>query len=247
MFCSLDIKSGHKILKNRLDWVTKRIYSLWDCFLIYKMGVVITVTSQNYIQGIHVYVCAYIYMPYLNNILYPGGARGKEHTCQCRRHKRHGFNFWVRKIPWRRKWQPTQHSCLENPMDRGAWWATVHGAAKSWTWLQWLSLHACRVSSIVVSGVLSVTVITKQQLPLRFSWSFLVCWGSVWCFPILDCLSHTLQTIQAAFSQMMSTLKWCSSMESLCGFFPPALYLPTLIDMDLLQKGLRWTVACSTY
>ena len=28
---------------------------------------------------------------------------------------------------------PLQNSCLENPMDRGAWWATVHKAAKSWT------------------------------------------------------------------------------------------------------------------
>ena len=27
---------------------------------------------------------------------------------------------------------PLQHSCLENPMDRGAWWAAVHGVAKSW-------------------------------------------------------------------------------------------------------------------
>ena len=26
---------------------------------------------------------------------------------------------------------PLQHSCLENPMDRGAWWATVHGVSKS--------------------------------------------------------------------------------------------------------------------
>ena len=26
-----------------------------------------------------------------------------------------------------------QYSCLENPMDRGAWWAAVHGVAKSWT------------------------------------------------------------------------------------------------------------------
>ena len=26
-----------------------------------------------------------------------------------------------------------QYSCLENPIDRGAWWATVHGVAKSWT------------------------------------------------------------------------------------------------------------------
>ena len=30
---------------------------------------------------------------------------------------------------------PLQYSCLGNPMARGAWWATVHGAAKSWTWL----------------------------------------------------------------------------------------------------------------
>ena len=30
---------------------------------------------------------------------------------------------------------PPQHSCLENPMDRGAWWATVHTVAKSRTWL----------------------------------------------------------------------------------------------------------------
>ena len=28
-----------------------------------------------------------------------------------------------------------QYSCLEFPMDRGAWWATVHGVAKSWTLL----------------------------------------------------------------------------------------------------------------
>ena len=32
---------------------------------------------------------------------------GKKPTCQCRRPKRHGFNLWVRKIPWRRKWQCT--------------------------------------------------------------------------------------------------------------------------------------------
>ena len=30
---------------------------------------------------------------------------------------------------------PLQYSCLENSMDRGAWWAIVHGVAKSWTQL----------------------------------------------------------------------------------------------------------------
>ena len=28
---------------------------------------------------------------------------------------------------------PLQYSCLENPMDRGGWWASVHGVTKSWT------------------------------------------------------------------------------------------------------------------
>ena len=36
-----------------------------------------------------------------------GGARGRESTCQCWRLNRHGFDPWVRKIPWRRQWQPT--------------------------------------------------------------------------------------------------------------------------------------------
>ena len=35
-----------------------------------------------------------------------GRASAKEPACQCRRHKRCGFNPWVRKIPWRRTWQP---------------------------------------------------------------------------------------------------------------------------------------------
>ena len=35
-----------------------------------------------------------------------------------------------------------QYSCLEKPMDRGAWGATVHGVAKNWTRLKQLSLHS---------------------------------------------------------------------------------------------------------
>ena len=38
---------------------------------------------------------------------FAGGASGKESTCQCRRHKRCGFDPWVSKIPWSRQWQPT--------------------------------------------------------------------------------------------------------------------------------------------
>ena len=38
---------------------------------------------------------------------------------------------------------PFQYSCLENPMDRGVWWATAHRVAKSQTQLNQLSSHAC--------------------------------------------------------------------------------------------------------
>ena len=36
---------------------------------------------------------------------------------------------------------PLQYSCLENPVDRGAWQATVHRVTKTWTQLKWLSTH----------------------------------------------------------------------------------------------------------
>ena len=39
-------------------------------------------------------------------VSFPGGASGKEPARQYRRYKRHRFDPWVGKIPWRRKWQP---------------------------------------------------------------------------------------------------------------------------------------------
>ena len=50
-------------------------------------------------------VMAYSYIPWFWG--FQGDANGKEPTYQCRRHKRHRFDPWVGKIPWRRAWQPT--------------------------------------------------------------------------------------------------------------------------------------------
>ena len=47
--------------------------------------------------------------------------------------------------PRRGHGNPLQYSCLENPMDRGAWWAMVHRVAKRWTQLKQFSMHACIV------------------------------------------------------------------------------------------------------
>ena len=63
----------------------------------------------------------------------PRWRSGKDST---RRHRNWRFHPWVRKIPWRRKyWQLAPYSCLENPVDSGAWWTTVHGVAQSRTGL----------------------------------------------------------------------------------------------------------------
>ena len=44
-----------------------------------------------------------------------------------------GFSPWIGKTPWKKKEHPLQYSCLENLMDRGAWWTAVHRVAKGWT------------------------------------------------------------------------------------------------------------------
>ena len=59
-----------------------------------------------------------------------GGASGKEPTCQCRRHKRCSSIPMLGRSLGGGCGNPLQYSCLDNPMDRGAWWATVHGIAE---------------------------------------------------------------------------------------------------------------------
>ena len=72
------------------------------------------------------------------------GHSGKESTCRCRRH---GFNPWVwKRAPGVGNGNPLQYSCLRNPLDRGAWWATDHGVAQSWTRLsvyEWKQYTSC--------------------------------------------------------------------------------------------------------
>ena len=45
---------------------------------------------------------------------------------------------------------PLQYSCLENPTDRGAWWATVHRVAKSWTQLSDFTFTFNRASQVAL-------------------------------------------------------------------------------------------------
>ena len=57
---------------------------------------------------------------------------------------------------------PLQYSCLENPMDRGAWWAAVHGVAKSQTGLSDFTFtfhfHALEKEMATHSSVLALKI-----------------------------------------------------------------------------------------
>ena len=74
------------------------------------------------------------------NVGFLGGTSGKEPTCQCIKNVRN-----VGSIPELGRFlggSPLQYSYLEDPMDRGAWYAMVHRVTKSWTQLKRLSIHA---------------------------------------------------------------------------------------------------------
>ena len=73
---------------------------------------------------------------------FPGGTSGKEPACQCRKRKSRRFDPWVRKIPWRRKWQPTSGFLPGESHGQGSLVATVHSVSQSWTWLKRLSMPA---------------------------------------------------------------------------------------------------------
>ena len=60
----------------------------------------------------------------------PRWLSGKEPACQCSSHKRHGFDPWVGRIPWNRKWQPTPVILPGKYHAQRSLEATVHGVKK---------------------------------------------------------------------------------------------------------------------
>ena len=72
----------------------------------------------------------------------PWWPRSKEYTCYT---GEAGSIPGLGRAPGGGHGYPLQYSRLVNPMDRGAWWATVHRVTKHWTRLKRLSMHAHRL------------------------------------------------------------------------------------------------------
>ena len=119
-----------------LLWVTLKSCGFWQLKLALQL------TSVYILQGVRAHseimgqvcVCLHKRFPegnlhfYLLSWGFSGSTRGKEPSCQCRRH---GFHPWVRKSPWRRKWQPTL--VLSGGLQSMR--------SQSQIWLQRLSMH----------------------------------------------------------------------------------------------------------
>ena len=83
-------------------------------------------TNTNRRNGIKILIL------YLSSGMISSGSAVRIHL-QCRRHR---FNLWVRKVLWKKKWQPTPIFLPGKSMDRGALRATVHRVVKSQTLLK---------------------------------------------------------------------------------------------------------------
>ena len=93
-------------------------------------------------EGIYVYV-----------YLVPGGSNGQESACNA---GDPGLTSGLGRSPGEENGYRLQYSCLENSTDRGAWWAIVHGIAKSGT--------LSRLDSLIIADSLCCTTETNTAL-----------------------------------------------------------------------------------
>ena len=88
----------------------------------------------NSLQGILWGTICHFHMSIVN-VGFPDGSSGKEFTCSAGDTRDSGLIPGSERSPGGGNGNPLQYYCLENHMDRGAWWATVHVAPKSQTQL----------------------------------------------------------------------------------------------------------------
>ena len=83
-----------------------------------------------------------MFLGWVKSYGFPGGTSGRQPICQCRRYKPTCSISGSRRSSGEGYGNPLWYSCLENPLDRRPWWATVRRVPNSWTWLKWLRAPA---------------------------------------------------------------------------------------------------------
>ena len=127
---------------------------------------------------------------------FPGGVSGKEPACQCRGCESEGPIPGSERFPGGGHGNPPQCPYLQNPMDSGAWCATVHGVPKSWTRLKRLGTHVRTLTFLkqslkVLTEHLKADSVMTQRASPAIVLSTKVQGGEGCCFGRLD---HFLTT-----------------------------------------------------
>ena len=168
---------------------------------------------------------------------FPGGASDKELALQSRRHRRFSSNAWVRKIPWRRKWQPTPVFLLGESHGQRSLAGYSYGVTKSRTWLstgQQLETDSRTTPSftlLMLPCLLPCLSMAPSAGPLLGAWA-----GhgpAFWGWPLLTRLSQEAGSVRPVEGL---TWNWHSYLRQL--LLVEALQGPPLDGTDTLQLHL---------
>ena len=100
---------------------------------------------------------------------FPGGSDSIESSCNA---GDPGSILGSERSPGEGNGNPLQYSCLENSMDRGAWWAPVHGLTKSRTQLKQLNTHTSNTDSYFISNCYRNLQLEWSRIQTTF---FMIC------------------------------------------------------------------------
>ena len=143
-------------------------HSMVGHFTSYKILYFCSNFMKNYTFGFYIYNRKYnhcglseMWVIWWLLFSFSGSASCKEPSCRGRRHKRHGSDPWVRKIPWRREWQTAPVFLAGESHGQRSLEATVRRVAKGWTRLKQLSTRDIQLHSDVRVGF----IITLNLFP----------------------------------------------------------------------------------
>ena len=116
----------------------------------------------------HFWLTNYLSFTLSNNKGFPDGSRAKEFTCNVRDA---GLIPGSERSPREGNGYPFQYSCLENPMNRGAWWATVVGSQR--VGHDWTDEHKGEGSASLPQALISMKSWVWYESCMFFSWYIL--------------------------------------------------------------------------